>query len=252
MCGANIMRPPGPKIWLIALVQIAMGTTFMVLFRFPKFMIAGFAVLILIATALSAWSKAKPAVIRQPTAQRPVAHPIWFGIVNLVTVVCALALVAFPLFGFVIFMNSWNTWHEYEGQPHHESNFVVKRAYYQPHRKGSASIYASGTVEGNQEWMSLRPYVESFPRNQDDLDSQVPTGSSIHIYLYPHLKGWDRIVVYEQGPPDEDARRTAMNALLYAPLGLAAAALVMFLLSQLRRLCYVPEQAGIAAATSVS
>ncbi|HEV3510749.1 MAG TPA: hypothetical protein VGS05_03535 [Candidatus Sulfotelmatobacter sp.] len=252
MCGAKMVRPLAPKIWVAGLVQVAISTIFMLLCGFPKVMILPFVTLILIGTALSARFKIKPAVVRQPIPQRPVAHPIVFGIVNLLTVLSAFGLVAFLLLGSVIFLNSWNTWHQYEGQPHHESDFVVKRAYYQAHRKGSASIYASGTVEGNQEWMSLRPYVDPLPRNQDELDSQVSAGTSIHIYFYPHLKGWDRIVVYEQGPPDEDARRTAMNTLKYAPLGALLAAGLIFLLARVRRLCFAEEPMAMAAANSSS
>jgi hypothetical protein len=100
--------------------------------------------------------------------------------------------------------------------------------------------------------MGLRPYVDPFPRNEGELDSQVSPGTPIHVYFYPHLKGRARIVVYEEGPPDESARRTAMDTILYAPLGLAGTALLIFLLSRLRRLCYVTEQLSMSAAISGS
>ena len=252
MCGAKIAAPPSPKIWLGALIQIAITIPVMLLMRFPKFMIAMFVTLILVGTAFSMWAKTRVAVARTPVPQRAVAHPTVLSVINFTTALCALVFVSIALFGFVIFMNSWNTWHQYEGQPRHESDFVVKRVYYQPHRKGNPDIYASGTVEGSQEWMGLRPYVDPFPRNEAELDSQVPPGTSIHVYLYPQLKGRSRIVVYEQGPPDDAARRTAMDTLLYAPLGLAGIALLIFLLSRLRKMCYVTEQLRMSAASSAS
>lgn len=252
MCGAKISAPLAPKIWLGALIQIAISTIFMLSFGFPKIMIAIFATLILVGTAFSMWAKTRVAVVRAPVTRQAVAHPTALSIINFTTALCALVFVSTALFGLVIFLNSWSTWHQYEGQPHHESDFVVNRVYYQRHRKGNPDIYASGTVEGNKEWMGLRPYVDPFPQNAGELDSQVPPGTSIHIYLYPQLKGRSRIVVYEQGPPDEAARRTAMDSLLYTPLGLAGLALLIYLLSRLRRLCYATEQLSMSAASSAS
>ena len=252
MCGATVVAPPGVKIWVGALVQIAITTIFMLAFGFPKIMIAIFVTLIVIGTALSAWVKVRPAVVRGPLPQRPLAHPTLFRILSFVSALCALVFISFLLFGFVIFMNSWNRWHQYEGQHYQRADFVVKRAYYQPHRKGNADIYASGTVEGSQEWMGLQRYVESFPHNQAELDAEVPSGTSIDVYYFPGLKGRGRVVVYDEVPPAEASRRTAMNTITYAPLGLAVTAGLIFLLSRLRRWCYAEEPIAMAATNSSS
>jgi len=252
MCGAKIVVLPGAKIWIGALIQIALSTIFMLVFGFPKIMIAIFVTLILIGTALSAWLKARPAVVRGPVPQRPLAHPTLFRILSLISALCALIFISILLFGFVIFMNSWNRWHEYEGQRYQRTDFVVKQAYYQPRRKGNADIYASGTVEGNHEWMSLQRYVESFPRNQAELDSQVPAGTSIDVYYFPGLKGRARVVVYDEVSPAEASRRTAMNTLTYAPIGLGVTAGLIFLLSRLRRLRFAEVPFAMAAANSAS
>lgn len=250
MCGARVATDLGAKIWIVALVQITFATIFMLVFGFPKIMIAIFVTVILIGTALSAWVKVRPVGVRGPVPQRPLAHPALFRILSCVSALCVLVFISFLLFGFVIFMNAWNRWHEYEGQRYQRTDFVVKRAYYQPRRKGNADIYASGMVEGNHEWMSLHQYVESFPRNQAELDAEVPSGTAIDVYYFPGLKGQARVVVYDEVPPAEASRRTAMNTITYAPLGLAVSAGLIVLLSRLRRLCFVEEPIAMAAANS--
>jgi len=252
MCGARVATAPGAKIWIAALVQITFATIFMLAFGFPKIMIAIFLAVILIATALSARLKAKPTLIQPARPQKPLARPMLFRILSLISALCALAFVSFLLFGFVMFMDSWNRWHQYEGQHYERTDFVVKQAYYQPRRKGNADIYASGMVEGNHEWMSLHQYVESFPRNQAELDAEVPSGTAIDVYYFPGLKGRARVVVYDEVPPAEASRRTAMNTITYAPLGLAVTAGLIFLLSRLRRLCFAEEPIAMAAANSSS
>jgi len=206
--------------------------------------------MILIATAVSARLKARPTLIQPATPLKPLAHPTLFRILSFISALCVLAFVCFLLFGFVMFMDSWNRWHKYEGKHYVRADFVVKQAYYQPQRKGSADIYASGMVEGNHEWMSLHQYVESFPRNQAELEAAVPPGTAIDVYYFPGLKGQARVVVYDEVPPAEASRRTAMNTITYAPLGLAVSAGLIVLLSRLRRLCFVEEPIAMAAANS--
>lgn len=252
MCGARVSTALGAKIWIVVLVQIIFATTFMLVSGFPKIMIAIFLPMILIATALSARLKAKATLIQPAKPQKPLTHPTLFRILSSISALCALAFICFLLFGFVIFMDSWNRWQKYEGQHYVRTDFVVKQAYYQPQRKGSADIYASGMVEGNHEWMNLRQYVESFPRNQAELDAEVPSGAVIEVYYFPGLKGRARVVVYDEVTPAEASRRTAMNTITYAPLGLAVSAGLIFLLSRLRRLCFAEEPMAMAAANSSS
>ncbi len=97
-------------------------------------------------------------------------------------------------------MNSYSSWQRYEGQSYHRADFEVTRAYFQRGSKGGISVYASGTVDGQREWMDLESYVPTRPRSQSELDEQVPTGTSIPIYLFPDLKGRSRVRVFAAIP----------------------------------------------------
>ena len=133
-------------IWVVALFQLAMATTFMLVFRFPKFMIVTFGAVIVVGTFLSARAKARPVAPRAP--QRPLSYPVLFRVISLAIALCWVGVLCCLLFGFVIFINNWNDWHRYEGQPYHRSEFVVRQTYYQRGSKGSVDAYASGTVDG--------------------------------------------------------------------------------------------------------
>lgn len=239
-CSATIVAPPRVGIWIVALVQIAISTIFMLVFGFPRVMIVIFGTLIVIATALSAHLKAKR-VSAQIVPQRSVSNPVLFKILSIAIALCSLAVFCILLFGFVMFMDSWDRWHRYEGQPRHRTEFQVVRAYYQPHTKGGADIYASGMVDGQKEWMGLFPYLHFRPHDQTELDMRVPAGTTIPVYLFPGLKGRTRVQVYTVIPPDEASHRTAMNTLSYGMFGLAVTAGIIFVLSRLRRACFVEE-----------
>src|SRR5579864_4123955 len=191
MCGTKIAGSAGPKIWWGALIQFALTTVFMLVFGFPRIMIAIFGALILIGTALSSRLKTRPrAATRAP--QKPFAHPVLFRILSLCIALFSFVFVAILLFGFVIFMNAWSRWHQYQGAAYHRSDFQVTRVYYQRHSRGAVDIFASGTVEGQREWMNLVPYLHRVPHDQNELDERVPVGTSIPIYLFPGLKGRSR------------------------------------------------------------
>jgi hypothetical protein len=240
VCGAPILALPRIGVWLAALFQIAITTIFMLVFGFPKIMIVVFSALILVATAFSRLVKPR-SVPPQSLPKTPVSNPILFKILGFAIALCSLAMVCVLVFGFAMFMNSWMGWQRYAGQPHHRSEFQVVRAYYQPHRKGGADVYASGMVDGQKEWMSLGPYLKYTPHDQEELDSRVEAGTTIPIYLYPGLKGRARVQVYNVLPPDEANRRTAMSTLSYGLIGLAVSAGVIFLLSRVRRTLCVEE-----------
>jgi hypothetical protein len=244
MLGTRIPPRTGAKIWIIALIQFAIATIFLLVFRFPKIIIVFFGVMIVLGTALSAWARTRPALPR-PTPQPPVAHPVLYKIVSLIIAICSLAFFATLLFGFVIFINNWNDWHRYQGQPYHVSTFLVTRTYFQRVGKGGIDAYASGTVEGNREWMNLRPYLNTIPRSQEELDEHVSAGTSIPIYLFPEMKGRLRVRVYNDTPPAEAYHHAAMNALNYGLGGLALCAAMIFVLSRLRRMCYVKTEPAI-------
>src|SRR5579864_3180846 len=243
MCGSVIVAVPGAKIWIGALVQFGLSTVFMLIFGFPKFMIGIFGGMILIGTALSAWVRTSTMARRTPPP-KPTAHPVLFKIVTVAMALCSLAFFSILLFGFVMFLNSWQRWHQYEGQRHRRSEFQVERVYYQRHRRGGADVYASGTVEGQREWMSLEPYLHTMAHDQGELESRVPQRTSIPIYLFPDLKGRARVRVVGDLPPAEGYRRSAMSALNYGLAGLALTAGIIFLLSRMRRVCFVETEAG--------
>jgi len=142
------------------------------------------------------------------------------------------------LFGFVMFINSWTRWHQYEGQPYHRDEFQVTRVYYQRGSKGSIDVYASGEVEDNREWMSLRPYLHSLPHSQGELESMVPAGTVIPVYFFPGMKGRMRVEVYADTPPAEANQRAAMTTLNHGLLGIAITGGLIFFLILLRRMCF--------------
>jgi len=250
MCGTSISGiPSGTKIasssriWIGALVQFAFATTFMLVFKFPKFMIVFFGVMIVIGTAFSAWAKQRTLAPRAP--QMPLSHPTLFKLLSLGVAICSLALFSIVLFGFVIFLNNWNDWHRYEGQPYHRADFVVMRTYYQRGSKGAVDAYASGMVDGSREWMGLRPYLQTVPRSPEDLETRVPVGTSIPIYLFPEMKGRSRVRVYSDTPTAESYHRAAMNAVNYGLGGVALSAAMIFVLIRLRRLCFAETDPSI-------
>ena len=240
---------PSSRIWIVPLVQIAFMTTFMLLFHFPKVMIVPFIVFILMANVASIWLKVKVSPVQQPVPQRPLAHPILYRVLAFITVICALGLISSLLFGFVIFMNSWNRWHEYEGQPYHQSEFEITQVYFHKGSKGAIDAYASGTVEGQKEWMNLIPYLHQIPRTEAQLDELVGPGITIPIFLFPELKGRARVQFDDGILPSDAAHRDTLNALKYGSLGAVLSVGMLLLLSRLRRLCY--DDSAISAQLSV-
>ena len=226
-----------------ALFQFAIAVVFMTVFRFPKVMIAIFGVMIAVGAAFSVWMKGKP--FAPPAAQRPLSHPTLFRILTLGTALCSVVFFAIVLFGFVIFINNWNDWHRYEGQPYHRSDFVVTNTYYQRGYKGAVDVYASGTVDGSREWMGLRPYLQTVPRSQAELDQRVPVGTSIPIYLFPEMKGRSRVRVYDVTPTAETYHRTAIRAVNQSLEGLCLTGILILVLSRCRNLCYAETNPAV-------
>jgi hypothetical protein len=177
-------------------------------------------------------------VVVCPSCRAKIVTPSTRGgkILTLGIALCWLTLVATLLFSFVTFINSWSRWHIYEGQPYHRAEFQVKRAYFQRGSKGGIDIYASGVVEDQSQWMDLRSFVDPSPHNQEELDNLVPAGTSIPIYLFPNLKGRTRVRVYQETPPAEAYRSSAMKAVHYGLGGLALCAGLIFVLSRVRQM----------------
>ena len=260
MCGANLVDTGiagsrtvtgrGAKIWIVALFQFALASVFMLVFGFPKIMIAIFGTVILIGTALSVWMKPKAAQA-SPSPQRPIANMALFRILTLAIGLCSLACFASLLFGSVAFANSWSGWQQYKGASYHRAEFQVTRAYYKRGMKGAVYVSASGTVEGQREWMNLEEYLHPRLRSEAELDERVPVGTLIPVYLFPDLKGRARVRVFDEVPTAEAYHRSAMNALNYGLAGMALTAGFIFVLVRLRRFCFAEADSTLAIANEV-
>lgn len=246
VCNANLSRSMA-GVWLIALFQLGAATAFMLLFKFPKFMIVAFGAMIFIGTLVGTTLKARSRTIR-PAPPQPVTHPALNRVFGLLIAIVSLALFSTLLFGFVMFMNSWDRWHRYEGQRFHEADFVVKRPYYQKRSKGGPDLYASGTVEGTSEWMGLRQSLQFVPHSQGELEAAIPPGTSIHVYYFPDMKGQARVQVYTDVPPAEASHRDAMKTLNYSLILLGGCGGLLLMLLQMRRLiCVETEPSTVRA-----
>lgn len=261
MCGAPIPRstpaanplaPSGAKIWIIALVQLSFATTFMLVFRFPKIFIAISAVMILLATAFS--SRRRPAQISPRTApQKPLSHPVLFRVLSLAIALCFFAILCCVFLGTPMFLNAWTRWHRYEGQPCHRSDFQVANVYYMSHTyaRSGPDFAASGTVDGNREWIDLRPLLHPLPHDQGELQAAIPLGTSIPIYFFPKLKGRARVQPYQDGLPSDVNHRMAMTVLTDGLGVLALSVGMMFLLIRARRICFVEESSAVPATSEL-
>ena len=247
-CNTPILGIPKAGRWIAAAVQIALSTTFMLVFKFPKVLIVVFVGFIVVGTALSAVIKARPAGV-PPVPRRPVSNPLLFKILSVAIALASFAMGCILLFGFVMFMNSWDRWHQYEGHAYQRADFVVTRVYYQKHR-GSPDIYASGTIEGNKEWMSLRPYLKFVPSSEDELDTKVGAGTVIPVLFFPDMKGRARVQVASEPPPAEASRRAAMSTLNSCLIWLGGIAAIIFLLVVLRRSCYADTDTSVQQAST--
>lgn len=212
---------------------------FMMVFHFPKGMILFFGVMILFGTLLTSLMKQAPRM-GSPEPKKPLSHPVLFRVTSLGMAVCGFSILVTLLFGTVMFLNSWDRWHRYEGQPYHRSDFQVVQVYYQRHSK-STDVYARGIVEGQREWMSLQPYLHMTPRSQQELELRVPSGVLIPIYYFPSMQGISRVQVYKDMPPAEESHREAIAVLRGALTALGIMGVILFALIQARRVCFAPE-----------
>jgi hypothetical protein len=250
-CGANIVALPTVTRWIGALLQVGVSTTFMLVFGFPRIMVAIFAGLILLGTFVS--SRLKPRVAGAHVSPlRTILRPTLYRVLSIAIALSTFAVIVIALFGFVMFMNSWDRWHRYEGQAYQRSEFQVVRAYYQTHTKGGPDIYASGTVDGQREWMDLRQYLHTLPHDQNELDARAPRGTSIPVYLFPGLKGRTRVQMNNGVLPSESSQREAMVTLKYGLGSLSVAGFLLLVLIRLRRECFVEAEPALSAAAGAS
>jgi hypothetical protein len=237
-CGTKLAPEANFKGWPMALLQIALTTSFMLVFHFPRIMIAIFAVVIL----ASARAQSRGMLMASTKPRIPAAsssQPVTVRILSLLIGICGFLFIATFMLGFVVFMNSWSRWQLYQGMAYHASSFQVVRVYYQQH-SGSrpstgADVFASGMVEGRKEWMDLLQYLKTVPHDQAELNGRVPPGTVIPVYVFPALKGQARIQMIGAVSPAEANHKQAIGALNYGLPTLAVIGGVMFLLIRIRR-----------------
>lgn len=234
-CGKKFLPVMTILPWLIALSQSALVIGFMLAFHFPRPMMFFFVAAIFLSTAFAGRLRRNPPA-RTTTVKQP---PPPFSVQALTIAIGAVgfALLASLLFGFVMFMNSWESWHRYRNQDYHTTTFHVIRPYYQPSTSshGSTQIYASGMVEGRKEWMNLQPYLTTRPHDQDDLDRFVPPATVIPVYLFPDLKGYGRVQLIGPLPPAETNYKQAMLVLNRGMAIVGILGAILFVLVRLRR-----------------
>lgn len=247
---SNAAAARGAKIWIGALFQFAISSIFMLVFGFPKIMIAAFGIMILLGATLTFWVRANATQGSRPP-QRPVAHLALFRVLTLAIGLCSVACFASLLFGFVAFADSWSGWQQYKGAPYHRADFQVTHTYYNRGMKGAVYISASGTVEGQREWMNLQEYVHPMPHSEAELDARVPAGTSIPIYLFPDKKGRARVKVFNEVPTAEAYHRAAINAVNYGLAGVALTVGIIFVLVRLRRFCFAEPESTEAFTNQV-
>jgi energy-coupling factor transporter transmembrane protein EcfT len=144
----------------------------------------------------------------------PMPAGIW--LLNLMLTICGTVLVLTFVGWFVFYMNSSSSAELYEGAPYHAATFRVISVQYSPPTAGidggstPAIATAAGIVEGQKEGMDLLPYV--YPHDRAELMQRFPEGMVIPVYLFPTLRGVNRIQPL-RGPPAETYRRQATWAL---------------------------------------
>jgi hypothetical protein len=131
--------------------------------------------------------------------------------------ICGSLFVLGSLFGFVFYMNTSSQEQLYQGATYHATTFRVTSVRYSRvwsmdgQHGGHFETYASaiGIVEGQKESMDLLPYVNAIPRDQYQLMDWVPEGTVIPVYLFPTLRGVNRIQIIGAVPTAEGYQRRA-------------------------------------------
>ncbi len=138
---------------------------------------------------------------------------IW--LLDLMIAICGTLLVLASMFVFTSYMNSSSRAELYEGSPYHATTFRVTSVQYIRNvtvgvdgaTSSGASVFAIGIVEGQKESMNLWPYLHRLPLNQEQLMAWVPEGTVISIYLFPTLRGQNRVQLIGPVPTAEAYQR---------------------------------------------
>ena len=145
--------------------------------------------------------------------------PISIGIrlLDVMIAICGTLLILASMYVLTFYTNSSSRAELYEGAPYHATTFRVTNVQYfhggavgpdgatQSHTNTSAI----GIVEGQKESMDLWPYLNRTPTDQYQLMEWVPEGSVIPVYLFPTLKGQNRIQLIRAVPTAEVYQRQA-------------------------------------------
>ena len=140
----------------------------------------------------------------------PMNAGIW--LLNWMIAICGTFFVLTSVGWFVFYMNSSSSAELYEGAPYHAATFRVISVQYSPPTVGidgastPAIATAVGIVEGQREGMDLLPYV--YPQDRAELMQRFPEGMVIPVYLFPTLRGVNRIQPL-RGSPAEKYQRQA-------------------------------------------
>ena len=147
----------------------------------------------------------------------PMTVGIW--LLDLMIAIFGTLFVLGCLFGLPLYLNSSSRAELYAGQPYHATTFrVISVEYHQMSSDPGFQIwaYGLGMVEGKKEFMDLIPYLSTLPTfhnrlpmNQPELMNMVPEGTVIPVYLFPNLKGANRIQLILARPTAESYHRLA-------------------------------------------
>jgi hypothetical protein len=123
--------------------------------------------------------------------------PVTLGIrlLDVLIAICGTFFVFALLYVFTTYMNTSPRAELYDGAPYHATTFRVTSVYYSTWNDGDGMSHkqasAAGIVEGQKEGMDLLPYI--FPDDQAQLEQVFPAGTVIPVYLFPTLRGVNRI-----------------------------------------------------------
>jgi hypothetical protein len=143
---------------------------------------------------------------------------------------------------FALHMNSSSRAKLYEGAPYHATTFRVMSVQYTPATvapDGAATgpiASAVGIVEGQRETMDVFPYI--YPRSRDELMAHFPKDTIIPVYLFPTLRGVNRIQRVGVPPAEKYQEQTTWTTNRALPvvggIGMLTALLVLgrFLVSR--------------------
>ena len=244
-CGKNPAQGINPALWLVGLLPVAVvaGLIFVYIHavHFPRPVIVFWGVSTFVFTILAILLRRAAPTVMKPFPRRPASpQPMIVQLLSVAIGICGFCFFACLLFGFVAFLNWYNAYQRFAGQPYHATTFEVIRPYYQssagmhgPDRQ----VYASGMVEGKKEWMNLLPYLRRMPNGQDELSELVPQGTVIPVYLFPNLRGQTRVQTIGALPPAETNHNAEMGVLRKGSIALAVLGALIFVLVRIRRSC---------------